>query len=205
MTSLLSSKLYSSRSVLVVLVGHATTGVFTEDKRLSSQISHVANTIPDGNNLSLVYYLFACKKITKSQPHFPHKIAERRGWAISNEGTGTFCDNSVIILHLLPQLEEQRDFPPKELTFVIAMMYKPPPPPPTLFLKNRGRDSVSDLSAQQALANFAISKSSMRISCLKVCKDVENGSKKVYSNYFIVLYCNFDVEWTFCVCTEKYS
>ena len=56
---------------------------------------------------------------------------------------------------------------------------------------DRGRDSVSDLSAQQALANLAISKSSMRISCLKVCKDV--------------LYFNFDVEWTFCVCTEKYS
>ena len=65
--------------------------------------------------------------------------------------------------------------------------------------------SYPPLPAQQAFANFAISKSSMRNSCLKVCKDVKNGSKKVHSNYFIVLYCNFDVEWTFCVCTEKYS
>ena len=47
--------------------------------------------------------------------------------------------------------------------------------------------------------------SCMRILCLKVCKDVENGSKKVHLNYFIVLYCNFELEWTLCVRTEKYS
>ena len=34
---------------------------------------------------------------------------------------------------------------------------------------------------------------------------MENGSKKVYSNYCTVLYCNFELEWTLCVCTEKYS